>query len=176
MSTLTVEETPAALDHPLATLLRHNLWANQRLYTACLDLEEAQLAATDAGAYGTVQATLEHLVRSEQGYLRQLTQQVVGERWPRDKRPTPAEMLTLIELTGQALIDFTAQVQPGDTVVVQWNNTDWLMPVGTILTQAVNHATEHRTNVTTILKREGLPTLDLDGWSYYLAVQAQVAG
>jgi uncharacterized damage-inducible protein DinB len=35
-----------------------------------------------------------------------------------------------------------------------------------ILIQAINHATEHRTNITTILAQQGAPTPDIDGWSF----------
>jgi uncharacterized damage-inducible protein DinB len=159
--------------HPLLAIFRHNLWANARLFEFCTKLSEAQLAEHDPGAYGTLRATLEHLVRAEQSYVRRFTDQSVGERWPDDKRPAPTEMLARIQLTSQALIDCAARVQSGDTILVHWDNKAWPIPAGTILTQAINHATEHRTNITTILKRMGVEPPELDGWTYYLTVEAQ---
>ena len=41
----------------LVTLFRHNLWANLGLIDACATLDEAQLAATAVGTYGTIYDT-----------------------------------------------------------------------------------------------------------------------
>jgi uncharacterized damage-inducible protein DinB len=158
---------------PLLAIFRHNLWANKLLFEACAKLSEEQLAAGDPGAFGTVRATLEHLVRAEQRYLWLLTDQTVGERWARDKTPSLDEMRTSIQLTGQALLDFAARVKPTDIGISHWDDKDWSVPAGTLLTQAINHATEHRTNITTILNRLGIQPPGLDGWSYYLALEAQ---
>ena len=36
----------------------------------------------------------------------------------------------------------------------------------TVLTQAINHATEHRAHVMTALTQAGVQPPDLDGWAY----------
>jgi hypothetical protein len=50
----------------LATLFRHNLWANLRLLERCSELTGEQLDATIVGGFGSIQDTLEHIVRAEQ--------------------------------------------------------------------------------------------------------------
>jgi uncharacterized damage-inducible protein DinB len=40
------------------------------------------------------------------------------------------------------------------------------VPASLILTQAINHATEHRAQVTTILTQQGVEPPDLSGWAY----------
>jgi uncharacterized damage-inducible protein DinB len=35
-----------------------------------------------------------------------------------------------------------------------------------VLTQAINHATEHRAHINSVLTHLGLEPLDLDGWAY----------
>ncbi len=43
----------------------YNNWANRQVLQACQKLSEDQLAATIPGAYGTIRATLEHIIRGE---------------------------------------------------------------------------------------------------------------
>ena len=43
-----------------------------------------------------------------------------------------------------------------------------------ILVQAINHATEHREQINSMLSALGITPPDLDGWSYGEAIQALV--
>jgi uncharacterized damage-inducible protein DinB len=43
------------------------------------------------------------------------------------------------------------------------------MPLSLFLLQAINHATEHRSQVATILTQLGLTPPEMDGWAYFLA-------
>ena len=63
----------------LETLFRHNLWANMALFDACAALDEAQLATTATGTYGTIYDTLSHIARADRGNL---------THWPGEP-PTP---------------------------------------------------------------------------------------
>ena len=47
----------------------HNLWANVGILEQCADLTSEQLDATITGAFGSIRDTLQHFVRSEQGYF-----------------------------------------------------------------------------------------------------------
>jgi uncharacterized damage-inducible protein DinB len=64
-----------APDNPIVTLFRHNLWANLRLLDVCLGLRDEQLDATLVGTFGTIRATLFHIVGAEGYYLNLLTGQ-----------------------------------------------------------------------------------------------------
>jgi uncharacterized damage-inducible protein DinB len=50
----------------LATLFRHNRWANLRLLDTCAGLSDAQWQAGVLGTYGSVRDTLVHLLAAEQ--------------------------------------------------------------------------------------------------------------
>jgi len=41
------------------------------------------------------------------------------------------------------------------------------MPVGLFLLQAINHATEHRSQVASILTQLGIEPPNMDGWTYF---------
>ena len=58
----------------LVKLFEHNNWANDQIIQACLALGDEQLDAEPQSATkGSIRATLMHLVRSQHGYLSQLT-------------------------------------------------------------------------------------------------------
>ena len=45
----------------------------------------------------------------------------------------------------------------------------WWMPVSLFLLQAVNHGTEHRSQVATILTHLGIEPPEMDGWTYFFS-------
>ena len=51
----------------------------------------------------------------------------------------------------------------------------WWMPVSLFLLQAVNHGTEHRSQVATILTQLGVEPPEMDGWTYFFASGQMVA-
>ena len=151
----------------LTTLFSHNLWANVRLFEVCATLSDPQLDATIVGSFGSIRSTLLHIVDAERSYLSRLA---TGQplRRPKDA-PTPsmAEMLALAHQSGQGLIDIAPRVQPTDQVEIIWDEQPFQVPCPIILTQAINHATEHRAQIMAILTQIGNQPPDLDGWSYF---------
>src|SRR6266567_2102399 len=53
----------------LADAFGHHVWATIRVLDACAALDDAQLATTVPGTYGSVMATLRHLVGGDVFYL-----------------------------------------------------------------------------------------------------------
>jgi uncharacterized damage-inducible protein DinB len=58
--------------------------------------------------------------------------------------------------TGLGLIEWAPKVQAGDTVQLDWGGTPREVPKTIILTQVINHATEHRAQVMAILTKLGI--------------------
>ena len=153
----------------LTTLFGHNLWANVRLFEVCTTLSDPQLDATIVGSFGSIRSTLLHIVDAERSYLSRLA---TGQplRRPKDEpTPTMAEMLALARHSGQGLIDVAPRIQPTDHVEVDWDGQPFQLPCAILLTQAINHATEHRAQIMAILTQIGIQPPDLDGWSYFEA-------
>lgn len=152
---------------PLTTLFRHHLWANLRLLERCATLTSDQLEATSAGAFGSIHATLHHIVTSEQSYFSRIS---TGQprRYP-DDAPllTLAEMVESARTTGAGLIEWAPRVQAGDTVRIDWDGTPRDVPKTIILTQVINHATEHRAQIMATMTQLGIQPPDLQGWSYF---------
>lgn len=156
-------------DAPLVVLFRHNLWANLRLIATCAALDADQLAATAAGTYGSIFDTLHHIVRAEQNYLRQLTGREPAVRLRREQAPAIAAIREAARLSGEGLIAYAGVVTSAD---VGYGDDDedenlvWPIPAGFLLTQVINHATEHRAQVMTVLTQLGSEPPDLSGWKY----------
>ena len=151
----------------LTTLFSHNLWANLRLLERCSVLSSEQLDATMSGAYGSIRDTLQHIVTSEQSYFSRIS---TGQRRPRSEEAPPltiAEMTELVRTTGAGLIEWAPKVQADDTVQPDGEGTPYHVPKTIILTQAINHATEHRAQVMAILTQLGIQPPELDGWTYF---------
>jgi uncharacterized damage-inducible protein DinB len=151
----------------LTILFRHNLWANLLLLERCAMLTDAQLATSVPGAFGSISDTLQHIVTSEQSYFSRIS---TGQPLRRIEGAPPlsfAEMAESLRTTGQGLIEWEARVRGDDTVEVDWEGEPRDVPKSIIFTQVINHATEHRAQITAILTQLGVEPPDLQGWAYF---------
>jgi uncharacterized damage-inducible protein DinB len=155
----------------LAHLLKHNNWANHRIIHTCLALTAEQLDAAPASAtMGTIRETLTHLVRSQHGYLSILTQPVL-ER----VRIEPAldELEAAAARSGAGLLAVArgeTQLQPPPLRTRDGYDVEpWV-----VLNQVINHATEHREQIKSMLTALGVAPPDIDGWHHGLASGALV--
>jgi uncharacterized damage-inducible protein DinB len=151
--------------------LQHNTMMNGRLLDACRQLTPDQLDATATGTYGTIGATLVHMANSQIGYgARFLDRQ--RERPERlEETPFPgfdavSERFDL----GNAWLE-EASGRAGEEHDVQVTGDDppgtWTMNAALLLLQAVNHGTEHRSQVATVLTTLGIEPPSMDGWTFF---------
>ena len=152
----------STLDH----VLRHNAWANTTLLEHCATLGPEALDLTAPGTYGTLHATLQHIVGGEQFYIYLLAGERLGAQL-RGKRGTFDELRTTAALTGSRSREIAAQ-DDADRVIGDRGSDDWTT-VGIVLAQLVHHGNEHRAQATTILGAHGKPTPKIGAWSYGIA-------
>ena len=151
----------------LTTLFTHHLWANLRLLAACTDLSDEHLDATVAGGFGSIGDTFQHIALAERSYFSRIS---TGQRYnhPEDaKAMTIAEVVDSLRETGEGLIEWAGKVAAEDSVLIDWDGTARQVPKTILLTQAINHATEHRAQIMVILTQLGIQPPDLDGWTYF---------
>lgn len=152
----------------LAEIFRHNQWANARLLDACIGLGEDVLHASVVGTFGEIGSTLEHFVRSEEGYLYRLE---TGEPRP-DRQGEPAKLdIALLcdrsRCSGARLIAIAERFETGDRYPVEWDDgNSYYIPAEIYLAQAITHATEHRSQVATILTQQGIEPPDVSVWAW----------
>lgn len=149
------------------TLFSHHLWANLRLLEQCAKLTDEQLQATMVGAFSTIIETLRHIVNSEKSYFSRIS---TGKRYDRPENVPPmtfAEMMESARATGEGLIEWAPKLKADDLVEVDWDGTPRMVPKTILLTQALQHAGEHREQVKAIMTQIGVEPPDLQGWEYF---------
>ena len=152
---------------PITNLYNHHLWANLRLLEHCQQLNSEQMQVKLTGTYGSIQETLEHIVRAEKSYFSRISTGKPYQHSPDRKSMTIAEMLESVRQTGLGLVEWAPKVQAGDTVEIDWDGTLRDVPKTVLLTQAINHATEHRAQIMVIMTQLGVEPPDLDSWTYF---------
>ncbi len=151
-------------DDFLTKLFEHNNWANEQIIAACAALSDEQLDAEPVSAtVGSIRSTLLHLVSAQRNYLSLLT-------LPVEARPaTPiafAELQESARMSGEALLAL-AKDEPGGRagMRLQTRNGYHVEP-WVVMVQIINHATEHREQIKSMLSALGITPPDIDGWSY----------
>ncbi len=157
----------------LVEFFLHNVWANQRLLDLCATLTEEQLDATAPGTYGSIRDTMVHLIGAEQRYLAALNG-VELERSPGAPPGFPGfeGLQDQAHRSGDGLIDVARRTRPNRIVRGVRAGEPFAIPAAIFLMQAIDHATEHRTHIRTILTTLGIEPLDLDAWAFMEQVHA----
>ncbi len=153
-------------EHILEKLFEHNNWANTQVIQACSALSDAQLDAEPQSAtLGSIRATLFHLVTSQQGYLRLLTLPL-EERLEPVPAPPFAGLQRSASSSGEGLLALArdesnrpmkGQIRTRDGTFVE----PWVLMV-----QIINHATEHREQIKSMLSALGVTPPGIDAWDY----------
>jgi uncharacterized damage-inducible protein DinB len=158
------------MSESLVEMFRHNAWANERLFDACAELSDAQLDATVVGTFGNIRDTLTHIVGAQERYVAALAESgpvsVIREREPFTGL---AALRDGARTSSAALIELATQAQDGNTVTTTYRGEPFTLPVWLLLTQAINHATEHRAQVAAILTQQDIEPPSMDGWTYHEA-------
>jgi uncharacterized damage-inducible protein DinB len=150
----------------LTEMFRHNLWANLGLLDACDGVGDRVLDATTTGTYGSARDTLLHLCASEARYVFRLTSKEQKQPLSEDNPfPGLAELRKRATASGEGLINIATRFRPR-IVKGTYRGQRMAIPAVTFMVQAINHATEHRAHVMTILTQQGIQPPDLDAWHY----------
>jgi len=152
----------------LVDAFRHNTWATRELIRVCQGLTEEQLSATTIGMYGSIIDTLRHIVSSDASYLVRLT--AVEPSWDRRAAERP-DLDTLAERTEELAARwerFLAEPVDAERVlVIRWpDGTDYTVPAGVVLAQALHHGSEHRGQICAILTSIGVTPPELGVWEF----------
>lgn len=147
----------------LIKLFEHNNWANQKIVEACSSLSDEQMNAEPRSAtQGSIRETLIHLVSAQRGYLALLTQ-------PVEERlkgfPPINDIQDSIQQSGDGLLalakddskPFHSRLQTTDG----YYTDPWV-----VMLQVINHATEHREQIKSMLSALGVTPPNIDGWDY----------
>ena len=156
----------------IVKIFEHNNWANQKIIGACYALTDEQLDAEPHSiTKGTIRRTLVHLVSSQEGYLRTLTVPVEERLHP---RTVPfAELEESARLSGEGLLALAKGEQKPWEARLKTRDGHYTEP-WVVMLQVINHATEHREQIKSMLSALGVTPPDIDGWDYGFATNTLV--
>jgi uncharacterized damage-inducible protein DinB len=158
---------------PRVSLLRdgfgHHVWATLKMIDACLPLTEEQLTTNAPGTYGPMLETFRHIVGADSDYLHVITGGKVAQ--------IDENSMSLAELRAEMALNdarwaAVLGTDPDPDVVVTRVRDDGSKshaPLGVRLTQAVQHGTDHRSQIATALTSLGVEPPDIDVWAYALS-------
>jgi uncharacterized damage-inducible protein DinB len=144
----------------------HHVWATLQLMDACSELSDEQLETDLPGTYGSILATMRHLVDSDSWYLHRLSDQ---------RHPTVdtsemgmAGLRAVIERHGQAWPEIlAANPDPREMVTVHRDDgSGYEAAKGLRLAQVIHHGTDHRSQICTALTSLGIEPPFIDVWAY----------
>jgi len=149
-------------------LYRHNLWANQRLLDACRSVPDETLNGAAAGTYGTIRDTLVHLLAAEGRYLSAMKglKQPPADALKEGDFPGILALKEHARASGGALENLAMEAKSNEIMKVERRGQNLEIPLSVFFAQAINHATEHRSHVCTILTQQGIEPPNLDVWTY----------
>lgn len=147
----------------LTRLIEHNNWANLRILDACATLKAEQLDFQPQSAVrGTIRETLQHLVLSQEDYVSML---IKFDHPPeREFTPTLLELREVVVKSGKELLALGQDVSSG-LLQSQISLSDgYKVEPWVIIVQVINHATEHREQIKSIMTTLGVEPPRIDGW------------
>jgi uncharacterized damage-inducible protein DinB len=158
-------------DNFLVKLFEHNNWANSQIIQACSALSDEQLdAEPQSTTIGTIRQTLMHFVTSQHGYLSLLTLPVETRR---AISPTFASLQQAANTSGEGLLALVREASQYPNTQLQTTDGYFVEP-WVVIVQIINHATEHREQISSMLSALGVTPPNLDGWSYAEATNALI--
>ena len=154
-------------------LARYNAWFNERLYDACERLTDAQRREDRKAFFGSVHATLNHVMWGDRMWLARLASQPGAPDVPAQVLQLPAGAMHGTELYADwsqlrqarraldAGIEAWVAALPPDFArsTMRYANTRGVQrehPMWQALTHFFNHQTHHRGQVTTLLAQAGI--------------------
>jgi len=161
--------------HLWTGLYRHHRWSNLRLIDFLSGLSLEHLELTVPGTYGSVLATVRHVVSSDADYVRiipdapdvpQIDDVGGFEGWEDLRRVANA--------AGTALIGYVDGLTDDAFFVDVDEGVAFDLSRSILLNQVIHHATDHRGQIATTLSAHGVAVPDLSTWSWRKTDEGQV--
>lgn len=157
----------------LRLMAQYNQWMNETLYTAAGSLTEAQLKADQGAFFGSILATLNHLLVGDIIWLKRFANHPANFEALAHLHhmPDPKSLDTVLfddfnelqiqrELMDQLILDWSDELEPEHlSQPLEYHNAQGVVstrPFGMLLQHLFNHQTHHRGQVSTLLSQQGI--------------------
>jgi len=155
----------------LEKLLTHMAWSNREIFTAVSKLPDSALDSFADDSQWTARDIISHICESATWYAWCLRKEGDGFEWQdhiahsKIKPLTSGDIQKLIEV--QAVTDsylLVAKSAPDELLTIDLAGNPFTCARSTILTQAIHHATEHRTQLVAALVAGKFTDINLDNY------------
>ena len=161
-------------DAILLRAVRHNSWANLELLVFCSKMSASQLEWTAGGVYGTIHATLQHILGAEAGYLHSLTGgELPPGGWPPETLMPLEKLVDLARSNAERIERVLANETDSERKITRTSGA--IVPATVIVAQFIHHGSDHRAHVGTILGGHGVEGPNLDVWAFGRAIGVSTA-
>jgi uncharacterized damage-inducible protein DinB len=153
------------------SLFAYNRWTDRRVLDACRKLTAEQYVAEPAPGWSSVRATVVHLAVVTDGWLRGLTGENVARGLSEAEVPTVDDAERLLDRAYRTVDSLLPTLTPerlAAPMTLRGGGRTAVLPPWVVLRHVVNHATYHRGQVASKLKRFGVeqPATDFIFWAF----------
>jgi uncharacterized damage-inducible protein DinB len=154
----------------LTTIFAHNVWANLKLLDFCEKLSDEQLDTAAIGCFGSIRNTLVHIVGAEVSYVVRVNGKLPPQPFTRGEFPGFAVLKDVAVWTNEELLQLGLSTR--EDTMVRESGKGWSAEyrLASLIMQTINHATEHRAQVSAIITQMDMEPPDMSGWQYIVDI------
>ncbi len=157
-----------------SNVYRHHRWSNQVLIEFLSRLPASQLELTVPGTYGSSIDTMRHVISSEADYVRIIpdTPEV-----PQCEQDGPFggwdELRHVAETADTALVAYVDGLTADMFFIDVDDSEEFTLSRSMLLAQIIQHATEHRSQIRTVLSAHGIEPPEISVWAWRKSDEGQ---
>jgi len=158
------------MNDDILSLFAYNRWADRRVLDACRKLSADQYATEPVPGWSSVRASVVHIISATQNWVRRLAGETTSGVLTEADLPTLDDAERRLEQVDKMLGALWPAMTPewlSTPRPIQLRDKFPALPPWVVLRHMVNHATYHRGQVASKLKRYGVepPSTDLVFWA-----------
>jgi uncharacterized damage-inducible protein DinB len=153
------------MNEALLDAFRHNSWATKQLLAACRSLSEDRLTSPAPGSFGNILDTFNHIILSDAGYLRRLSDSAPAWLVDRKESADLTQLERRVEETEQMWEQFLSEPIDAERLLILDEGT-YEAHAGVLIAQALHHGNAHREQICAILTGFGVELPDVQAWAY----------
>lgn len=151
----------------IRTLFDYNLWAHERVWPGILTLDDEQFARPFDYSLGSVRAQMVHVLSVDNRWLARVAGQPAPDRLDPDAYPSAAALRAdWVRMTAdqRRVVEALSDAQMANMISYDMPQRGGMKhtPRWQILAHVVNHGTDHRAQILSLLYQLGAPTVEQD--------------